>query len=168
MITLVTGGQRSGKSMFAERYALSRSVNPVYLATARIYDEDFKERVRIHQNRRGPEWDVVELPVNVGSARLKEGATVLLDCLTMLATNWFFESDEEVDPALANIEEDLTKLFAQSADFIVVTNEIGLGGISGNELQRKFADLQGKINQWVAAAADEVYFIVSGIPMKIK
>lgn len=168
MITFVTGGQRSGKSLFAEKLALARSSHPVYLATARALDDEFRRRVEIHKQRRGPEWTTIEAPLHVGDVVFREGAVVLLDCLTLLATNWMFECGENVDDALRNIKEQLSSLFAKKGDFIVVTNEIGLGGISENALQRKFADLQGAVNSFVASAADEAYMTISGIPVKIK
>lgn len=168
MITMVTGGQRSGKSLFAENLALTRCVNPVYLATARIWDEDFRHRVRIHQQRRGPEWTNVEEPLRVGSVTVAQTSTVLLDCLTLLAANWLFECGENPDHALASIKNELDRLLSAGADFILVTNEIGLGGISDNALQRKFADLQGAVNQYVSSRADEVFMVLSGIPVKIK
>lgn len=168
MITLVTGGQRSGKSVFAEKLTLEKSDSPIYVATARIWDEDFKHRVEIHKQRRGNQWTTVEECLSVGNIEIPDGATVLLDCLTLLSTNWLFECNEEIDNALNEIKAQLNKLFSKNADLVVVTNEIGLGGISENPLQRKFTDLQGSINQFVATLADEVYLIVSGLPVKIK
>lgn len=168
MIIFVTGGQRSGKSLFAEKMALAKSSHPVYLATARVMDDEFRRRVEIHQQRRGPEWTNVEASLHVGEVTFPEGAVVLLDCLTLLATNWMFECGENMEAALSNIKAQLSSLFARKGDFIVVTNEIGLGGISENALQRKFADLQGAVNSFVASVADEAYFIVSGLPMKLK
>lgn len=168
MITMVTGGQRSGKSAFAESLALSRSAQPIYVATARIFDDDFRRRVDVHRQRRGRMWTTIEEPLNVGTIDVAPRATVLLDCLTLLATNWFFECGEEVDRARERIVSELDSLFARDADFVVVTNEVGLGGVSANALQRRFADLQGAVNQAVAARADEVYLVVSGIPVKIK
>lgn len=168
MITLITGGQRSGKSLFAENKALSISTSPVYLATARIFDDDFRHRVDIHKARRGENWTTIEEPLLVGDILIDSGATVLLDCLTLLASNWLFECGENPDEALCRISSQLKSLFAKDADFFVVTNELGLGGVSANPLQRKFADLQGSVNQFVAALADEVYFVISGIPLKIK
>lgn len=168
MITLITGGQRSGKSMFAESLALQRCSAPTYLATARIFDEDFRKRVEIHKQRRGTQWSSIEVPLMVGDVDIPEGSTVLLDCLTLLATNWLFECGEDIDIALARLKEQLEALIAKSENLIIVSNEIGLGGVSPNPLQRKFADLQGSINQFAAARADEVYMVLSGIPVKIK
>lgn len=168
MITMVTGGQRSGKSVFAETLALEKSASPIYVATARIWDDEFRRRVDVHKQRRGNRWTTVEECLHVGDLDFPERSVVLIDCLTLLSTNWFFECREDVDDAIISIQTQLDVLFSKNADFILVTNEIGLGGISENSLQRKFTDVQGKINQLVASLADSVYFVVSGIPIKIK
>lgn len=165
---MITGGQRSGKSLFAEHLALSRSDKPCYLATARVYDEEFRKRVDAHKARRGARWVNFEIPLRVSGAGIGEGDVVLLDCLTLLATNWFFECGEDVKSTVNSVTAELEALFSRKADFIVVTNEIGLGGVSPNALQRRFADVQGAVNQWVAERASQVYLVVSGIPVKIK
>ena len=165
---MITGGQRSGKSLFAEHLALSRSDKPCYLATARVYDEEFRKRVDAHKARRGDRWVNLEIPLKVSEAGIGEGDVVLLDCLTLLATNWFFEGGEDVKSTVNSVTAELDALFSRKADVIVVTNEIGLGGVSPNALQRRFADVQGAVNQWVAERASEVYLVVSGIPVKIK
>lgn len=165
---MITGGQRSGKSLFAEHLALSRSDQPCYLATARVFDEEFRKRVDVHKARRGDRWVNLEIPLKVSEAGIGEGDVVLLDCLTLLATNWFFECGEDVKSTVNSVTAELDALFSRMADVIVVTNEIGLGGVSPNALQRRFADVQGAVNQWVAERASEVYLMVSGIPVKIK
>ena len=106
--------------------------------------------------------------MKVSEAGIGEGDVVLLDCLTLLATNWFFECGEDVKSTVNSVTAELDALFSRKADVIVVTNEIGLGGVSPNALQRRFADVQGAVNQWVAERASEVYLVVSGIPVKIK
>lgn len=168
MITMVTGGQRSGKSVFAESMALKRSGHPVYVATARVWDEEFRHRVELHRQRRADRWTTMEEPLHVGELSIPDGSVVLVDCMTLLATNWFFELGESVDAARDRVVSELESLFSRNADFIVVTNEIGLGGVSSNTMQRRFADLQGWLNQSLAARADEVYLVVSGIPVEIK
>lgn len=166
-ITLVTGGQRSGKSTYAERLALERSGNPVYLATATIGDEEMAERVRRHRERRGPQWVNLEEPIFLSKLDL-EGMTVLIDCLTLWTTNIFFDQNEDTDCALQALKDEFDRLTRQEADYILVTNEIGMSGISPNPMARKFTDLLGFFNQYVAARADEVVLMVSGIPVKIK
>ena len=166
-IILITGGARSGKSSYAEKLALSLSDAPVYLATARIWDEEFRERVRRHQARRGPQWTNIEEEKLLSRHDLA-GRVVLVDCLTLWATNFFFDLDSDVDRALAALQAEFDRFTTQDATFILVTNEIGMGGTSDNAIQRHFTDLQGWMNQYVAARADEVVLMVSGIPVKIK
>ena len=175
---MITGGQRSGKSEKAEQLALSLSSNPVYMATAHIWDEEFRERVRRHQERRGPEWTNIEEEIYL-SRHDVSGRVVLIDCVTLWLTNLFFENqgDRSVDSALNHgpvsmilekAKAEFDRFTSQDATFIFVTNEIGLGGVSENALQRQFTDLQGWMNQYIAKNADEVILMVSGIPMRIK
>ena len=138
-VILVTGGQRSGKSGYAQRLALSLSPNPVYLATSRIWDEEFRKRVERHQRDRGPEW-----------------------------TNFFFDNQSDVELSLSLLKAEFDKLSRQDAYLIFVTNELGMGGVPIDEVQRKFTDMQGWLNQYIASKADEVVLMVSGIPVKIK
>ena len=166
-IVLITGGARSGKSAYAEQMALALSEAPVYLATARIWDEEFRERVRRHQERRGPQWTNIEEEKYL-SRHPVAGRVVLVDCLTLWCTNFFFDLESQVDAALTAAREEFDCFTAQDATFLFVTNEIGMGGTSDNEIQRKFTDLQGWMNQYAASRADEVILMVSGIPVKIK
>ena len=147
--------------------ALSLAPDPVYLATARIWDEEFRERVRRHQERRGPQWTNLEEEKFL-SRHDVGGRVVLVDCLTLWATNFFYDMEGDTDRALEAVKAEFDRFTSQDATFIFVTNEIGLGGTSQNELQRKFTDLQGWMNQYVAARADDVFLMVSGIPVKIK
>ena len=165
-IILITGGQRSGKSEKAEQLALTLSKNPVYLATAHIWDDEFRERVRRHQERRGPQWTNIE-EEHVLSRHDFSGRVVLVDCLTLWTTNFFCEA-EEVDVVLDKLKQEFDRLVSQNATFIFVTNEIGSGGVSANAVQRRFTDLLGWFNQYVASKADEVILMVSGISVKIK
>lgn len=172
-IILITGGQRSGKSCYAEQLALSLSPNPVYMATAHIWDEDFRERVRKHQERRGPEWTNIEEEKELSRHNV-EGKVVLIDCCTLWATNFFFNEYEnenenvDVSKVLARITAEFDRFTSQDATFIFVTNEIGLGGISANAVQRRFTDLLGSVNQYVASRADKVILMISGIAVNIK
>ena len=189
-IVLVTGGQRSGKSGYAQKLALSLTANPVYLATSRVWDEEFRERVLRHQADRGPEWTNIEEEKYLSRHDLTR-RTVLVDCVTLWTTNFFFDympqpgspvpnpSDtvesrqaqagiRQVEETLQTVKEEFLRFTSQEATFIFVTNEIGMGGVSTNEVQRRFTDLLGWTNQFVASQADEVYLMVSGIPVKIK
>ncbi len=165
---MVTGGQRSGKSVFAENLALQLSDHPTYLATARVMDKEMEKRVAIHKERRKKVWRNIEAPLYTDGISFKEREVVLIDCLTFWATNWFFEENEDASRAVLSVKRQIESLLMQDVLFIIVTNEIGMGGISANIMQRKFADIQGELNQYVASLADKVYLIVSGIPMKIK
>lgn len=168
MIIMITGGQRSGKSMFAERLAMSLSGNPFYIATAQVFDEDFRHRVDVHKQRRGQQWTTFEEPLHVDDIRLTPENVVVFDCVTLWATNWFFECGEDGTSALDEMKKAFDVLVSSGATLIMVTNEIGLGGVAENAMQRRFTDLQGSINQHIASIADEVHFIVSGIDLKIK
>lgn len=166
-IILITGGARSGKSSYAEQLALSLSPNPVYLATSRIWDEEFRQRVLRHQANRGPEWTNLEEEKALSRHRV-EGRVVLIDCVTLWCTNYFFDLDADTDKALIAAKQEFDRFTAQDATFIFVTNEIGMGGTSESPIQRKFTDLQGWMNQYIAAQADKVVMTVSGIPVTIK
>ena len=172
-IILITGGQRSGKSQTAERMALQLSDNPVYLATAHIWDEEFKRRVEMHQRRRGPQWTNIEEEKELSRHNV-EGRVVVVDCITLWCTNFFFAREKAeweqptVDSALEALKSEFARFTNQDATFIFVTNEIGSGGVSESAIQRRFTDLEGWMNQYVASKADEVIFMVSGIEVKIK
>ena len=165
-VILITGGARSGKSRYAEELALSLSKNPVYVATAHVWDEEFRERVKKHQERRGPEWTNIEEEKELSRHDLT-GRVAVIDCITLWCTNYFFQM-QEVDTALEALKAEFDKFTAHDATYIFVTNEIGSGGTSENAIQRKFTDLQGWMNQYIASKADEVILMVSGIPVKIK
>jgi adenosylcobinamide kinase/adenosylcobinamide-phosphate guanylyltransferase len=165
-VILITGGQRSGKSGHAEQLALSLTDSPVYLATAHIWDDEFRERVRRHQERRGQQWTNIEEERYLSRHDLT-GRVVVVDCITLWLTNFFFDNND-VDLTLTAAKDEFDRLTRQDATFIFVTNEIGLGGVSDNALQRQFTDLEGWMNQHIAQRADEVILMVSGIPMKIK
>ncbi len=195
-IILITGGQRSGKSSEAERMALSLSPRPVYMATAHAWDDEFRERIRRHQERRGPQWTNIEEERHLSRHDLS-GRVVVVDCVTLWLTNLLFAatmgntgsatatsapdcaasaanapdcaaSGINIDHTLKTAQDEFDRLTAQDATFIFVTNEIGSGGVSDNALQRQFTDLEGWMNQYIARRADEVILMVSGIAVKIK
>lgn len=166
-IILITGGQRSGKSSFAQRMALTLSPNPVYMATSRIWDDEHRKRIERHKTERGAEWTNIEEEKELSKHSLPE-RIILIDCVTLWATNYFFDLQSDIEQSLTALRHEFDKFTEQDATFIFVTNEIGMGEMSPNELQRKFADLQGWLNQYIATKADEVYLMVSGISMKIK
>ena len=165
-IILITGGQRSGKSMQAEQMALSLTDRPVYVATAHIWDDEFRERVRRHQERRGPQWTNIEEEKFLSRHDLT-GRVAVIDCVTLWLTNFFCETSD-VGQTLETAKAEFDRFTAHDATYIFVTNEIGSGGVSDNAVQRKFTDLEGWMNQYIASCADEVILMVSGISVKIK
>lgn len=166
-IILVTGGQRSGKSRYAQDLALRLAENPVYLATSRVWDDEFRERVRRHQQDRGPQWTNLEEEKFLSRCDVR-GRVVVIDCVTLWSTNFFFDNDSDVDKSLKEITGEFDRFTRQEATFIFVTNEIGMGGVAVDPVQRRFTDLQGWVNQYIGRAADEVVLMVSGIAMKVK
>jgi len=166
-IILITGGQRSGKSEKAEELALSLSPQPVYLATAHVWDEEFRERIQRHQQRRGPQWTNIEEEMQLSRHDLT-GRVVVIDCVTLWLTNLFFAQESDVNKTLEVAKKEFEAFTRHDATYIFVTNEIGCGGTSESAVQRQFTDLQGWINQYIAQKADEVILMVSGIAVKVK
>lgn len=171
-IILITGGERSGKSSLAEKMALEIGPNPVYIATAHIWDEEFRHRVQLHKERRGPQWTSIEEELNLAGCRI-DGKCAVIDCVTLWLTNLIQPHLSksgifDVEAVLNQAKRQFDEFTSQDATFIFVTNEIGSGGVSPNPMQRRFTDLQGWMNQYIAGKADEVYLMVSGIPVKIK
>jgi adenosylcobinamide kinase/adenosylcobinamide-phosphate guanylyltransferase len=174
-LILVTGGTRSGKSNLAEQLALEYGGRILYVATAEPGDEEMRLRIERHQSQRPKEWGTLSAPRDGASLLLaQEGQwdTVLFDCLTLYVTNLLLEQEAETpDPEIALLEE-MEKL----ADYlstawprsVVVTNEVGSGIVPADRLSRLFRDLQGRVNQLFATKAQEVYFCVSGIPVRVK
>ena len=166
-ISLITGGQRSGKSSYAQSVALSRSPNPIYLATSAVWDEEHRQRIERHKADRGSEWINIEELKDLQLVQVA-GKVVVIDCVTLWSTNFFTEFEGNTQKSLEAITTRFDQFIEQEAHFIFVTNEIGLGGISPNDLQRRFTDLIGWVNQHIAARADEVILMVSGIAMTVK
>lgn len=166
-VVFLTGGQRSGKSSYAQQLAGLKSKAPVYLATAHIWDEDFQKRVERHKSDRGEQWVTLEEEVEISRFDLK-GKTVVLDCVTLWLTNIFYRNNSDVDKSLEQAKNEWKKFTKQEFTAIVVSNELGMGVHPENELARKFADLQGWMNQHIASCSDEVVLMVSGIPVEIK
>jgi len=166
-IILITGGQRSGKSEKAEELALSLSPHPVYLATAHVWDEEFRERIRRHQQRRGPQWTNIEEEIALSRHDLTD-RVVVIDCVTLWLTNIFFAKESNVNLSLEDAKKEFDAFTQHDATYIFVTNEIGCGGTSENAVQRQFTDLQGWMNQYIAQKADEVLLMVSGIEVRVK
>lgn len=166
-VTLITGGQRSGKSRYAQKLAEEASDCPVYLATAHVWDDDFEQRIKRHQKDRGDQWTTLEEEIYLSKHSL-EGKTVLLDCITLWLTNIYFANQFKVEESLEMAKAEWNKFIPQDFSLFVVSNELGMGIHPENEASRKFADLQGWMNQYIASGADNVILMVSGIPLKIK
>jgi adenosylcobinamide kinase/adenosylcobinamide-phosphate guanylyltransferase len=169
MICLITGGARSGKSSYAQRSALALSNHPVYVATSQVADDDeeFAARVERHQQERDERWTTYEEPMDVAKLPLA-GQVVVIDCVTLWLTNFFTFYERDVTLCLEAIQKEVDQLTALDATIYFISNEIGMGLHASTEAGRKFTDLQGWANQYIAQKADEVIFMVSGIPMIIK
>ena len=166
-ITFVLGGARSGKSQFAEQLCQEKSKERIYIATAQAYDHEMKSRISIHQHRRDQTWRTVDCPIElpkvISELNMPDGA-VLVDCLTLWTTNIMLgERDIAADTAAL-----ITALKNASCPIILVANEVGLGIVPDNKMGRDFRDHAGRVNQAVAAASDQVYFIAAGLPLKLK
>jgi adenosylcobinamide kinase / adenosylcobinamide-phosphate guanylyltransferase len=167
MIIFITGGTRSGKSNYAQQLALSLSNNPVYIATAKVWDDDFKERVKHHQNGRDERWTNIEEQRNVAALAVDQRVCVI-DCVTLWLTNFFIDTKNDIEAALDLFKQQIDGLHQKEGTFIIISNEIGMGVHAENEIGRKFTDLQGWANQYAAMVAAKVVFMVSGIPMIVK
>ena len=163
----ITGGARSGKSRYAQQLALEQSANPVYVATARLWDDEFRQRVDRHRQERDERWTSLEEEKQLSRLPL-EGRTAVIDCVTLWITNFFSDLRYDIDAALASCKAEIDALLEQKAFLIIISNEIGMGLHADTESGRKFTDLQGWVNQYIAARADEVVLMVSGIPLLVK
>ena len=170
-IKFVIGGARSGKSAHAEDLAKSIASDTggtlVYVATAQIFDDEMQHRIELHRDRRGPEWGLVEAPLDLEDAISKSataGNVVLIDCLSVWITNILI-NDKDTDAARERV---LASLDAASGDIVLVASETGLGIVPDNKLSRQFRDASGCLNQAVAAVADEVFFVMAGLATKVK
>ncbi|MCF2501898.1 bifunctional adenosylcobinamide kinase/adenosylcobinamide-phosphate guanylyltransferase [Dyadobacter sp. CY107] len=167
MIIYISGGARSGKSNFAQEMALKLSPEPVYVATAKVWDEDFAERVARHKQERGPEWTSIEAERNIHLLPIINRVAVI-DCVTLWLTNLFIIYEEDIEKTLIAFKAEIDGLLALSGTFIIISNEIGMGVHAATEMGRKFTDLQGWANQYVASKAEEAIFMVSGLPLWLK
>lgn len=182
-IILVTGGARSGKSNFAEKLCIDQNNSTAYIATSIPFDDEMKDRVKKHKESRPQNWSTYEIYKDIYSI-IKEISnnheTVILDCVTLLVNNLMFTYDMDIDKANQEeinelekyIKDQVKKLIEEikktNLYFVVVTNELGMAVVPANKLSRVYTDIVGRINQQIASESDEVYFVVSGIPMKIK
>jgi adenosylcobinamide kinase/adenosylcobinamide-phosphate guanylyltransferase len=181
-LTLILGGARSGKSSYAEHLATQHSGQVLYIATAQPLDGEMAERIANHQKNRPANWQTLEVASGVGTwlkSRLPQVDVILVDCLTLLVSNLLLAVssgigedltvDEEAATAL--VETEITRLLeavrAIPAEWIVVSNEVGLGLVPPYPLGRVYRDLLGRANQRAASQADQVIFMIAGIPMRL-
>lgn len=175
-VILVTGGGRSGKSTFAQGLAESMTGKRTFIATCPVIDDEMAERVRKHREARAAaSWETIEEPIELASALRRGGGhgVCLVDCLTLWVNNLLYEAGKEgrdvAEEEIARRCGDVLEACrARPGAVIFVTNEVGLGIIPDNPLARKYRDLAGRCNQVIAAGADAVVFMVSGIPVTIK
>lgn len=174
-VIFVTGGARSGKSSHAENLAKGFGAPLGYLATAQAFDGEMTDRIKLHQERRGPEWSTIEEPLHLPQALASHDgqcAVILVDCLTLWLSNLLFRYEELEENIQERILEDLqrlkTTLHDMTTPVILVSNEVGMGIVPEHPLGRMFRDLAGLANQRMAALADEAWLVVSGIPMRLK
>ncbi len=167
MIYYITGGERSGKSSYAQKLAESLSDSPIYLATSRIWDEDFQKRVDRHVSDRDERWTTIEEEKNISNV-ISENTTVVIDCVTLWLTNFYVDTKYNTQEALRLAKEEIEKLRKIKATIIIISNEIGMGLHADTESGRKFTELQGWTNQHIAKYADKAVFMVSGLPLTLK
>nr|WP_294780357.1 bifunctional adenosylcobinamide kinase/adenosylcobinamide-phosphate guanylyltransferase [uncultured Flavobacterium sp.] len=168
MIFLITGGERSGKSSYAQKLALELSDSPIYVATARKWDSDFQTRIDRHQQERDERWTNIEEEKYLSKIDFSE-KTALIDCVTLWLTNFFVDHKNDVSASLEEAKKEFLAIAkSENANIIIVTNEIGMGVHAETHIGRKFVELQGWMNQFLAENADQVVLMVSGIPVIIK
>jgi adenosylcobinamide kinase / adenosylcobinamide-phosphate guanylyltransferase len=175
--TLILGGARSGKSAFAQQLAMARGEKVLFVATATAGDEEMAARITAHKNSRPAHWKTLEASSGVGAAiqqEVGESDVVLLDCLTLLAANVLAAQGDSVseDQADAGMRAETDGLLAayddSDAEWIVISNEVGLGLVPPYPLGRVYRDALGRANQFLARHADEVIFMVAGLPLNLK
>lgn len=172
-LALVLGGARSGKSRFAEKLAQDRvpvTKRMMYIATAQISDEEMARRVQEHQSRRDELWHTVEEPLHVDHL-LREQAdwpVVVIDCLSLLLNNWMWMENCDENQFLQRQNDLVDALSHYKGQIICVSNEVGQGIVPDNALARQYRDWLGWLNQAVAKEADEVFYVVAGIPVDLK
>ncbi len=172
-VIFVTGGSRSGKSSFAMREAAGIPGKRAYIATAEALDEEMRERIEAHQRLRGKDWDTYEEPIKIADLIRQIGDRynlIVIDCLTLWLSNLMHASLPITDSMedLRKVLDDMQATRPTGPSIYIISNEVGSGIVPENEMARKFRDVAGILNQKIAEAADEVYMVIAGIPLKIK
>ncbi|HBT83781.1 MAG: bifunctional adenosylcobinamide kinase/adenosylcobinamide-phosphate guanylyltransferase [Desulfuromonadales bacterium GWD2_61_12] len=167
----ITGGTRSGKSDYAQRRAEAHAGLLLYVATATPGDAEMAARIARHRIARGERWDVLEEPLDLAGrlpSAMAGAAAAVLDCVTLWLSNLYFAHGEERAPVLREVEGFCRLLPTLTAPLYLVSNEVGYGIVPENRLAREFRDLAGEANQLLAAAADEAWLVVAGLPLRLK
>mgnify|MGYP001334012507 CR=1 FL=1 len=172
-VTLILGGARSGKSTYAEKLAAESQLPVTYIATAQVYDDEFKQRVQHHKNRRPADWALVEEPHHLTRTLTKlasKNQCIIVDCLTLWLAQWICpDCSPPKDSTWQSEREDFLKTLAKlEGEIILVSNEVGMGIVPLGEINRQFQDEQGRLNQAVAATANHVVFVAAGLPLNLK
>jgi adenosylcobinamide kinase/adenosylcobinamide-phosphate guanylyltransferase len=173
MITLILGGARSGKSAYAERLAVDSKLPVTYIATAQVYDDEFKQRVEHHNDRRPSEWSLVEEPHLLTQTLVRLANTnqcIIVDCLTLWLAQWICPDCNPPKDSTWQSERQafLRTLATLDSQIILVSNEVGMGIVPLGEINRQFQDEQGRLNQAAASVADQVFFVAAGLPLQLK
>jgi adenosylcobinamide kinase / adenosylcobinamide-phosphate guanylyltransferase len=165
-LTLVTGGIASGKSRWAEELVTTSDRKKVYIATAQSFDVEMETKIARHRKDRDDLWRTIEAPLDLAGALAGawQDEIILVDCLTMWLSNHLLAKH---DPGAA-ADQLIDALAALEVPVVLVTNEVGAGGVSGNKLARRFAQEQGRLNQRIAKRADLVVAVISGLPLALK
>lgn len=164
LLTLVLGGARSGKSAHAESLLAALPPPWTYIATAQAFDDEMRERIALHRDRRDERWLTVDAPIALADALRSAQGPVLVDCLTLWLTNLML-GDHPIEEATAALEAALSD---RTMPTVLVGNEVGLGIVPDNALARRFRDEAGRLHQRLARRADRVLFMVAGLPMVVK
>jgi len=167
MIYYITGGERSGKSSYAQKIAEELSEKPIYLATSRIWDNDFQKRVDRHISDRDERWTTIEEEKEISKV-IPAKSVVVIDCVTLWLTNFYVDTKYDIKKSLALAKEEINTLKKLDATIIIISNEIGMGVHSDTEIGRKFTELQGWTNQEIARVSNKATFMVSGLALQLK
>lgn len=165
-LSLVLGGAASGKSAFAESLVLKGSDNPIYVATAQVFDDEMAQKVARHQKSRGTDWITIEEPIALPHAlvQAKTGQPVLIDCATLWLSNLILGAHDIAHQTDALIGA----ITGCKGPVVVVSNEVGHGIVPDNALAREFRNAQGQLNQILASRADLVVAVMAGLPLTLK
>ncbi|WP_157670068.1 bifunctional adenosylcobinamide kinase/adenosylcobinamide-phosphate guanylyltransferase [Chitinibacter sp. GC72] len=167
-LIVVTGAQKSGKSRYAENRALALSARPAYLATSRVWDDDFAERIARHKSARDERWVNLEQDTDL-AAHGFDGDVIVLDCITLWLTNLFTDCEYDRDATLLDAKKRWAEFAATTTQTVIaVGNEIGWSLHAETQMGRHFVDLHGSFMQYIAAQAEEVVLMVAGLPLKVK